>query len=347
MSRTRYFIIQGSDTLDHWKVNLTFDPVVFEDPSLGVKVSIASMPCSPCVAMPAYIALQDLVLSIAAFDHLVRLNTVPHCCIPDMSDVAHLHDVAIAPRRSTAACMRQPSCCTSGTSPWWRSTWPPHPLPRWPSSATPWADPWAPCSCSCSCTGESSPSAPSAPPTPLARPPSSARLLGRAAPAPWPPAQRPRPCPQAGSTAAARAVSPAVAPKVSLPHASIIQDTLHRLQYPHHVPQVPDARLEQPRSLQQLHVSCRRLQRLQLRSRPAIRSWTGQRWQTGACWSVWGCQQELSGTSSCTATLCRGAFACDYKLVADLLARVNDGFREHGCLQNTEGRQVHPESNPC
>lgn len=34
------------------------------------------------------------------------------------------------------------------------------------------------------------------------------------------------------------------------------------------------------------------------------------------------------------------AFACDYKLVADLLARVNDGFREHGCLQNTSGRQV-------
>ena len=34
------------------------------------------------------------------------------------------------------------------------------------------------------------------------------------------------------------------------------------------------------------------------------------------------------------------AFACDYKLVADILARVNDGFREHGCLQNTEGRQV-------
>ena len=42
MSRTRYFIIQGSDTLDHWKVNLTFDPVVFEEPSLGVKVSSAS-----------------------------------------------------------------------------------------------------------------------------------------------------------------------------------------------------------------------------------------------------------------------------------------------------------------
>ena len=37
------------------------------------------------------------------------------------------------------------------------------------------------------------------------------------------------------------------------------------------------------------------------------------------------------------------AFACDYKLVADILARVNDGFREHGCLPNTEGRQVPPE----
>lgn len=38
VSHTRYFVIQGSDSLDHWKVNLTFDPVVFEDPSLGVKV---------------------------------------------------------------------------------------------------------------------------------------------------------------------------------------------------------------------------------------------------------------------------------------------------------------------
>ena len=40
------------------------------------------------------------------------------------------------------------------------------------------------------------------------------------------------------------------------------------------------------------------------------------------------------------------AFACDYKLVADLLARVNDGFREHGCLQNPSGRQVLPCTLP-
>ena len=38
VSHTRYFVVQGSDSIDHWKVNLTFDPVVFEDPSLGVKV---------------------------------------------------------------------------------------------------------------------------------------------------------------------------------------------------------------------------------------------------------------------------------------------------------------------
>lgn len=30
--------LQGSDNLDHWKVNLTFDPVAFEDEALGVKV---------------------------------------------------------------------------------------------------------------------------------------------------------------------------------------------------------------------------------------------------------------------------------------------------------------------
>ena len=35
----RIFVIQGSDSLDHWKLNLTFDPVVFEDEALDVTVS--------------------------------------------------------------------------------------------------------------------------------------------------------------------------------------------------------------------------------------------------------------------------------------------------------------------
>ena len=34
----RYFIIQGSDNMDHWRLNLSFDPVPFESPELGVKV---------------------------------------------------------------------------------------------------------------------------------------------------------------------------------------------------------------------------------------------------------------------------------------------------------------------
>ncbi len=38
VSHTRYFVIQGSETIDHWRVNLSFDPVVFENKSLGVKV---------------------------------------------------------------------------------------------------------------------------------------------------------------------------------------------------------------------------------------------------------------------------------------------------------------------
>lgn len=35
---TRYFVIMGSDTIDHWRTNVTFDPVMFEDPSLGAMV---------------------------------------------------------------------------------------------------------------------------------------------------------------------------------------------------------------------------------------------------------------------------------------------------------------------
>ena len=39
----RIFVIQGSDSIDHWKLNLTFDPVVFEDPAFGVTVSTREM----------------------------------------------------------------------------------------------------------------------------------------------------------------------------------------------------------------------------------------------------------------------------------------------------------------
>ena len=42
VSHTRYFVLQGSQTIEHWRLNLSFDPVVFEDPELGIKV------CHPC-----------------------------------------------------------------------------------------------------------------------------------------------------------------------------------------------------------------------------------------------------------------------------------------------------------
>ena len=77
MSRTRYFIIQGSDTLDHWKVNLTFDPVVFEEPSLGVKVGIA----------PALISLQDFTIKIRIAARALSVYNVlgiPNSCIEGM-----------------------------------------------------------------------------------------------------------------------------------------------------------------------------------------------------------------------------------------------------------------------
>jgi hypothetical protein len=35
---TRFIVIQGSITVDHWRINLTFDPVPFENESTGVKV---------------------------------------------------------------------------------------------------------------------------------------------------------------------------------------------------------------------------------------------------------------------------------------------------------------------
>lgn len=38
VSHTRYFVIQGSQTIEHWRLNLSFDPVPFEDPALGIKV---------------------------------------------------------------------------------------------------------------------------------------------------------------------------------------------------------------------------------------------------------------------------------------------------------------------
>ncbi|GIL78732.1 hypothetical protein Vretimale_371 [Volvox reticuliferus] len=36
--KVRYFAIQGSTSLEHWQINLQFEPVVFEDPKYGVRI---------------------------------------------------------------------------------------------------------------------------------------------------------------------------------------------------------------------------------------------------------------------------------------------------------------------
>lgn len=38
LTKTRYFVIQGSTSMEHWHINLQFEPVVFEDASFGVRI---------------------------------------------------------------------------------------------------------------------------------------------------------------------------------------------------------------------------------------------------------------------------------------------------------------------
>lgn len=37
-SQIRYFSLQGSDSIESWRTNVMFDPVIFEDEALGVRV---------------------------------------------------------------------------------------------------------------------------------------------------------------------------------------------------------------------------------------------------------------------------------------------------------------------
>lgn len=52
-AHTRYFAIQGSNNIDHWRINLQFDPVTFEDPSLGLKVQPGA-PASKALCVPKH-----------------------------------------------------------------------------------------------------------------------------------------------------------------------------------------------------------------------------------------------------------------------------------------------------
>lgn len=67
---TRYFVIQGSESFESWITNLTFDPAVFEDPAMGVKIHKG--------VYNAALALYDTFLPLVV-DHVAD-NPVARVC---------------------------------------------------------------------------------------------------------------------------------------------------------------------------------------------------------------------------------------------------------------------------
>ncbi len=160
---TRYFVIQGSDTLDHWKLNLTFDPVVFEDPALGVKVRARAegrmrwvctglggcmnavacrggpcsslLPSSPPPPRPLHTCgtrdekfCMQLLFQVQLTKRVSRFGSL-WVCNPAVERFVHVPCTRGGPR-STAACTRRRWRCTSASCRWCTSTWSRRPSPR-------------------------------------------------------------------------------------------------------------------------------------------------------------------------------------------------------------------------
>jgi hypothetical protein len=124
---TRYFVIQGSITVDHWRINLTIDPVPFVDESTGVKVHR----CASSLAR-SWTATNLPSHRTQAF-HPRPLNSpfpLPHPHPPPLP----------------GACMTPPCRCTMPWCRWCRSTSPaPAPAPRSRSRGTASAAAWRRC----------------------------------------------------------------------------------------------------------------------------------------------------------------------------------------------------------
>jgi hypothetical protein len=71
---TRFIVIQGSITMDHWRINLTFDPVPFESAATGVKVHRCAAPAGFWRAGPGFWAgfLQPFGLRLAVHARMLK-----------------------------------------------------------------------------------------------------------------------------------------------------------------------------------------------------------------------------------------------------------------------------------
>lgn len=115
---TRYFVIQGSITVDHWRINLTIDPVPFEDETTGVKVHRCAH-----TATRARMRARKHVRVQATHTHTHTRTLHPGACMPRHSPC------------TTTSCR---SCASTSRAA--------APTPRWPSPATASAAAWPPCS---------------------------------------------------------------------------------------------------------------------------------------------------------------------------------------------------------
>lgn len=148
VSHTRYFVIQGSETIDHWRVNLSFDPVVFEDKSLGVKVHSICQPSSHKSAgnMVHDTQVVSAVLCAGVCESPLRSLSVAPRKVQGNSCILCLHMLCVCSSRQlvlsntettlkhchvwcrfTGECMWLLRYCTRGSSPWLRNSW--HPVP--------------------------------------------------------------------------------------------------------------------------------------------------------------------------------------------------------------------------
>lgn len=73
-TKCRHFIVQGSTSLEHWQINFQFEPMTFEDPSLGVRIHRGVYEA----ALKLYDDFYPLVVEHVASDPLATVSFSGH-----------------------------------------------------------------------------------------------------------------------------------------------------------------------------------------------------------------------------------------------------------------------------